>query len=263
MEEVYIAMDELYHIVTVGTSIISNALRQAGQGNPLFKPYTQELTDLLVGRSTRIPGGLHDNLVSYTVTSPREASAELNAFLGLLETMEAPAGHALTLYTTDTPASRIAADILSTALKERPLPQRHTLLELNVKTIDHLGRDFWHGLTSLLATLIEDILKAKKRNVKVYVNPTGGYKPETGYTLIAASLAGADAAYYIHENLRKTIILPLYKLRPSPETCTLLQTLTKRPPPTLARQTEQYGLTIQGIPTQHARKLATLLQRFC
>jgi CRISPR/Cas system-associated protein Csm6 len=43
---------------------------------------------------------------------------------------------------------------------------------------------------------------------KLYLNATGGYKPESAFALVSALLLGYNGVYYIHEAYRRLVVLP-------------------------------------------------------
>ncbi len=61
-----------------------------------------------------------------------------------------------------------------------------------------------------MADEVASLVRAKKaEGCRVYVNATGGFKPETAFMVIVAMLVGADRAYYIHEAFREVVEVPL------------------------------------------------------
>ncbi|MEM4650566.1 MAG: putative CRISPR-associated protein [Pyrobaculum sp.] len=51
--------------------------------------------------------------------------------------------------------------------------------------------------------------KARREERLTYVVATGGFKPESTFAVIAAYLAGAHGAVYIHETFKDVVELPI------------------------------------------------------
>ncbi len=55
--------------------------------------------------------------------------------------------------------------------------------------------------------------RARRDGRLTYVVATGGYKPESTFAVIAAYLAGAHGAVYIHETFKEVVELPMLPLQ--------------------------------------------------
>ena len=55
--------------------------------------------------------------------------------------------------------------------------------------------------------------RARREGRLTYVVATGGYKPESTFAVIAAYLAGAHGAVYIHETFKDVVELPILPLQ--------------------------------------------------
>ncbi|MDQ6963581.1 MAG: putative CRISPR-associated protein, partial [Mariprofundales bacterium] len=135
---------------------------------------------------------------------PYGMSAELNAMDWVLES-KCDGVSEVILYASDTPEGEHSAKLLRGFLEKAC-----SGITVSVKRVGGLGRDFWPGLLELVRTLVRDVrrLVAEKEYSVIYLNATGGFKPETAMALVAASLAGPVAAYYKHESMRETVMLP-------------------------------------------------------
>ncbi len=270
MEEVSFLVDRMLHIVTVGTSIVRNAYQEALKSNSFLASHVEVLErvnrdplgvdDAYIARGSSVYG----DLVSFVAYDPRRASAELNAFYGFLEAEESWRSHYVILYHTDTYPGMLSSLLIRDHLEETREIMGHRIEVVEVKRINGLGRSFWPGLLNLASTLIEDIDEAKKKGYRIAVNLTGGFKPEAGFTVTAASIAGADIAYYIHEATKDVVRIPLLRLKPAPDTCTLLTALRKQILTGDIRKTaEAYGLLENGKPAHHAIKIAEYFEKYC
>ena len=133
---------------------------------------------------------------------PYAASAELNAARWRLGAPpRCPGGVFFVLYASDTTAGQHAAETLSRYLESIGCQAR-------VEVVKGLGHRLWEGVAELARRIIchTDCLSA--RGCRVYVNPTGGFKPESAAAVLAAGLAGAAAAYYVHEAMREPVFIP-------------------------------------------------------
>jgi putative CRISPR-associated protein (TIGR02619 family) len=108
------------------------------------------------------------------------------------------------LLATDTPEGRAAARVLDDHLSRRGCPSR-------VRVVPGLGahRLFWAGLADLVRVVAEEARSAYTAGSRVYLNATGGFKPESGAALLAAMAAAPVVPYYKHEAMRETVFLPL------------------------------------------------------
>jgi len=259
------------HLVTVGTSVFRNALVAASRGVGVLSGFKGVLERVVSGGgldSSVRGSGLFDALVSLVYMDPKRYSAELNAFISVIDYLGVSSfTHDIVLFASDTPESLWAARIIESAIRDYKLERENVIRDIRVESVDQLGRDFWPGLTNLLSRLVWHITRGKKEGYdRILVNLTGGFKPESAYSLLAVNIAGADAAYYIHEVSREPVILPLFRVSPTSDTCRLLEAVLSdreiRSKVILERMKE-YGLLVEGIPTPYAVKLAELLQRYC
>ncbi|ALL01389.1 putative CRISPR-associated protein [Pyrodictium delaneyi] len=225
------------HLATVGTSLLANTLRLVRQA--LASGSTQARLATPLGSVTVDfsqlggPGALREveeclascadparideekcrrcmsgdtparravELVLYA--EPYTASAELNAARWRLGSPpRCPGGVFFVLYASDTIAGQLAAEILRGYLEDIGCRAR-------VEVVKGLGQELWEGIAELARRIIchTDCLAA--RGCRVYVNPTGGFKPESAAAVLAAGLAGATAAYYVHEAMREPVFIP-------------------------------------------------------
>jgi putative CRISPR-associated protein (TIGR02619 family) len=220
------------HIVLVGTSVWRN-LDNALKGAPRLSHVRQHLESLgLTSREAREAAelcaratpGSHGDAQCGRRASPgspagraaREAvvfdpwamSAELNAMKPWLEALEegrAGAVGRVILVHSDTGAGSAASAVLRQAIE-----QRWPGVRVEEHVAQGLGspESLVEGLSSLYRLIAHLAGEAAGRGECVLLNPTGGFKVESGYALLAAQRR-ALAAYYIHESFHETVVLPL------------------------------------------------------
>ena len=197
---------KVVHIVTMGTSIIRNLAR-----DELLNP---ELRAKLENWAKSKPGSPEDveagEAASYGRTEfriayerllidPRRYSAELNGMWDYLRRGKVDVVH---LISTDSGACEFCVKLIQRYLTE------HKGVEVEVHRVTNLGRDFEAGLLNLVDCVIKIVRSHKAKGDSVFINATGGFKPETAVLYLITSLLGADAIYYIHETMRKRVELP-------------------------------------------------------
>ncbi|RLE84699.1 MAG: hypothetical protein DRJ67_10140, partial [Thermoprotei archaeon] len=221
------------HIVTVGTSVIRNSAPRVGgnlaeklKGWARAKPGSPE--DVEAGEKAA-PGTPEFRAVyEILALDPRSVSAELNAMWPYLERRRVEAA---TLLATDSGASEFCAEVLRKYLRDK-----WGIGEVEVTRVPELGRDFEKGLYNLLDALSSAVRRHGGRGRRVYLNATGGFKPETAIVYVAASLMGIDRVYYIHEVMREVVELPILPLDLRPDYRSLARLLGK---PVLRRELEE------------------------
>ncbi len=138
----------------------------------------------------------------------REYSAELNAFLGYLELRfkdldwkeRMKKVRKVYLLHTDTALGRTVAESLRDVLKRLGC-ESVELRELE----GFYERDFERGLKDLMDE-IRNIVR-KHKGEEILLNPTGGFKPESGAMAVIAA-ENDLTAYYIHETFKEAVIIP-------------------------------------------------------
>ncbi|MEM0359008.1 MAG: putative CRISPR-associated protein [Candidatus Hadarchaeales archaeon] len=169
------------HIVTTGTSTLTNARKEMGK-----EPTEEEL-------------------LSFVKRDPRRASAELNTLLPLLEERK-DMQHYVYLLHSDTEEGRLCARVLQSFLSQLKL-------RICAKSVEIAGlgdpKKFRNGLANLLEKVVRLIKSHYLQKDMVYVHATGGFKPETAIALLASNLPGVGApVLYIHESFREVVRLP-------------------------------------------------------
>lgn len=164
------------HLVTVGTSLLTNAAR-GRSGQP----------DL-------------NGLVRYLAeTEPKLASAETNTLSRRLQP-----GDRLVLFPSDTEDGRLCA----AALAQHYRHAGHDVAEEPVPGLTYEVRRFASdGLRGLAALLVRYADEARRRGDEVLVCATGGFKAETALATLVGLVFGVPV-YYIHERFDEVVSIP-------------------------------------------------------
>ncbi|NHV97918.1 MAG: putative CRISPR-associated protein [Thaumarchaeota archaeon] len=194
------------HLFTVGVSILQNFGRSdvgkefsGSDGWYRLPPDSPEQQKFIswARRGERV----FDTVLRFVDSDPRRASAELNAFYRF-ESLAGAAEREVALLATDTGTGLFCARVLEAHLESRGYRVREPIVVRGFG----LGYDFFEDA---LASLMDTIAKTVgKRGDRVYLNATGGFKPETTFAVIAALLHGVRGIYYIHESFQDVVILP-------------------------------------------------------
>jgi len=211
------------HVVTVGTSIVRNAASLASKCAVLEK-WQSKLScwstagvdsecDVEAGNSANPSSQVFRDVLACVCSDPYSFSAELNSTLKFIERY--PGRHELILYATDTGTARFSARVIEHAVGECKLIEEaeSTLSVREAKIIAGFGRNFWTGLLNLVKEVAGDVKRYRSEYDLVVANLTAGFKPESGFLLLASALIGVDRAYYIHETMREVVEIPLIPLK--------------------------------------------------
>jgi len=206
------------NLFTVGTSILSNFVR-SGFRRDLLEKYA----DRRVGDWYRLPPqdeeqrfieslrrgvDVYDALVDYVDKDPRAASAELNAFYGFMGRWCLPYDAVeVYIYSTDTGTCWLCSRVIHDHLRRMGVKAQEPI------RVKGWGlEDFERGLANLLDKMAGIISSKKRQGCRVFVNATGGFKPESTFAVLAASLLGADGVYYMHEAFKDIVYIPILPL---------------------------------------------------
>ncbi len=207
------------HIFTVGASLIINASRAPNIPDNLKNlfstwikrvPGTEEdkkTAAEFIGQKNKIVPHLYQLLKG----NPRRYSAELNAYLGLVEKYPEFKADRVILYPTATGIGKVASTLLEQYLKDE---QKIKEVEIIDVRRFGLGPDYFdEAILETLDKLCSRIKRLKEAGDRVFLNLTGGFKPEVSVALIAAALFEVDLAYYIYEVFNEVVVLPLLPLK--------------------------------------------------
>ena len=208
------------HIISVGTSLLTNFERSEPKlaqslgviGWSRAGP-DDKVQELAMGRARR-GDKIFNELLKFLREDPEKHSAELNAFLRYvgLNSHAPPRDVGILLYSTDTGTCYLCASVIYEYLSS----EGYTMLSPKPLRVEGLGKSeavFEDALANLLDKVVTKIVNWSRKGVPVYINATGGFKAETQFLVIAASIAGARAAYYIHETFKDVVELPLPPLK--------------------------------------------------
>jgi len=193
------------HIFTVGASLILNLSRRVEEFREWLKTPSEDARQETY-KEQAVPGSpLFDETLKSLEGDPRKYSAELNAFYGFMNLRRKPLREAeVVLLSTDTGVGWFCAQALYHYLTGVGVPAE---LPRKVEGLG-LGPEFFdRGLVNLLDNIAGIVRSAKGEGRKVYINATGGFKPESAFAVMSAFFFGADAAYYIHELFKEVVVL--------------------------------------------------------
>jgi putative CRISPR-associated protein (TIGR02619 family) len=163
-------------LVTVGTSLLTNARRALGVPEPDADDLTRYLAQ----------------------TDPITASAETNALGRLLRERDR-----LVLFHSQTEQGRRCAEAL-----RRHFARGHTVELVEVTDLTYTESRFkLRGLRRLVALLADRIEKERRQGREVLINATGGFKAEIAYATLVGLLFDVPVSY-IHEQFQDLIEVP-------------------------------------------------------
>jgi len=214
------------HVIATGTSLLRNfefrfrdRARELGIEGWFRLPPGDPRQEVAEGVARAGHGNeVYEALRDFLVNDPEGASAELNAFLNYVRV----AGHAppsevgVLVYSTDTGVGYLCATLIHEYLRSKGYATVGAA-PVRVEGLGTSEESFDDGLANLLDRVISVVKEEAGKGVKVYVNATAGFKAETSFLILAATLANATAAYYIHEAFREVIELPLPPLSINPK----------------------------------------------
>jgi putative CRISPR-associated protein (TIGR02619 family) len=213
-----------FHVISTGTSILANFSVEASKNEKykkVFESYEmrnwsklspddpkQEKIEAYISRGNEV----HETLYEFVKKDPKLASAELNSFLSFIEQQkQTKESIEIALYCTDTANNRLCAQLVYEYLQEKSF--RMVSEPIRIKGISAL-RDFESGLLEILDKVVRIIVNKSKQGYDIFISATAGFKPETTFFVIAASLCSSKppTVYYIHESFRNIVTLPLIPL---------------------------------------------------
>lgn len=183
------------HVVTVGVSVLSNASRAGVLGS----------MDIWDEDALPEPGSepAWSSLVGFVASDPWRASAELHAMQPYLESGAVDEVH---LITTSTRAAALVADVLAAVLRQRwGLTVSGRAGPLG--DVADPEERFATSLHRLHDWLLEFVRVRTAEGKEVWINATGGLKPELAVCLVVGNVTGVPV-YYRHERGGGTVVLP-------------------------------------------------------
>jgi len=216
-------MSTRLHIVSLGTSIISNLRNRKG----LEIPFPPE--DWL--KDKREDRDFCEAAYKALAEDPYKMSAELNGMRDFLERGEVDEVY---LIATDTEAGRFCSEVLKRYLSERGvrvLGESGPILGYykvrRVEGEEEAAEVFSEHLSILFNHLVGFLRKHREELGKeVYINATGGFKPELAVLSLVGNLFLVPV-YYRHETFGVSVFLPpLIPPELFPDELTLLKRLS-------------------------------------
>ena len=204
------------HVIPSGTSVLCNFERiKSSIASALgvigwCRACSEDPIQDVALRSARPGDRVFDALLNFISEDPEVASAELNALLKFvsLNSHVPPSEVGVLIYSSDTGIGYLCASVIHEYLGR----EGYHLLQIKPIRIPWLGRSeevFDDALSNLLDLVVRKIIEWSKKGTPVYINATSGYKAETQFLVLAAAIAGARTAYYIHETFKDVVELPL------------------------------------------------------
>lgn len=187
------------HIVTVGASLLSNALREDERvRNLLGETGSMRNVEAALRNGVIEKERLIDALVSYIASKGSTASAELNS---MSEHLSSKKVSVVYLLHTDT----MVGEVCGTALERHLRGMGISVERIRVEGFRSEAEFRERGLQNLLLRAHE--LVKKHEGDVVMLNATGGFKPEGTVLSILAFLMGRPV-YYRHEDFMTTVFIP-------------------------------------------------------
>ncbi len=128
------------------------------------------------------------------------------------------------VFSSDSGTGYLCASLVTEFLRD----SGYSTLTKDPVRISGLGKNllsFEDSLADLIDRVVTKILEWRRKGLKVYLNLTGGFKPESAYLVLAGALTGAQRAYYIHETFEDIVTIPLPKLAVDPKLANLVKKL--------------------------------------
>lgn len=233
-------MVEVVHVVSVGTSILSNVGRVSALDIP--KDLISVLEEIkgrgvvrwAFARAGSIEDGeaekhafkgspIFDGLLRLVEWSPNRMSAELNAIYSIIASYPGLRPNEIYLYSTDTGAGWLCAQVAFHHLKGRGFTVYEPI------RVGKFGVDFGEALVSLLDRVGRVVYSKKRQGFRVYLNMTAGFKAESAFMALAGMLLGADGIYYMHESFNQPVFIPTVPVAIKGDAMELLKELSSGP----------------------------------
>ena len=196
-------MEKELHIVNVGVSITTNFKKAKQITNLDFEKLLKEEI-----KETEI--------YKFVEKDPEKNSAELNSIYKKIDNDKDEnedinnKKYYFYFIGTNTAENRLCVKIIKSILEK----DNYFIINPENKEIPgyymedtNVYEEFKKGISDLLEHLIKFIDNNKKNYDKIYLNPTGGYKPHVIATALAGFLTEIDS-YYLNEKFKKIIFLP-------------------------------------------------------
>ncbi|MCM8793848.1 MAG: putative CRISPR-associated protein [Candidatus Omnitrophica bacterium] len=178
------------HLMSVGTSILTNFQRLKGWDEKKGLPSK-------------------DELIKFVLEDPQRASAELNSLWEFLEKGEVGKVY---LILTDTDECGLTGGVIREYLKrrgvvveEKKIPGYYPKTGKRSWDEKEAENEFIEGLIKLRNALVDYIRNHREEDI--YLNATGGFKPEVMVLTLVGSFYNLPV-YYRHEHFKRVVYLP-------------------------------------------------------
>ena len=185
-----------FHIITCGTSILSNFNKLEDRKIDLFKIRSLKTSDFKWLE-------IKKHLLEFLKQDSRQNSAEINSLSYFLENNMVKK---LYLICTDTKEGKLCANVLQDYFQEV-----EGITDINFKEAKGFGTEnFEKGLLEIRDTVLR-LIKNHREKYDIYLNATGGFKPESAVLILLGSLYQVPI-YYIYETSRKLVFIPPFPI---------------------------------------------------
>lgn len=211
-----------FHIITVGTSIITNAQKEKIAG----LTGKEKVSDENFWSLKLEDKNFLYQLMQFVNQKPRIVSAELNTFLRVVKNKN-PEEISVYLISTKTKIGEICKIVLENYLKESGynlftgFEISGYFWETQFFNREFAENEFKKDISELVDRLIYVAQKKKEEGYRVFFNPTGGLKAHVISCAIAGFLTNSEV-YYMNEEFKNVVFLPLLFYIPKGEEITLL-----------------------------------------
>jgi len=219
-----------FHIITVGTSIITNAQKKKVAG----LTGNERVSDEEFWEKKMENENFINALTKFLKSSPMENSAEMNTFLRVVKDKK-PEDISVYLISTKTKIGEICKIVLQNFLKENNynlftgIEISGYFWESSYFKEEFAQNEFKRDISEMLDRLIYIALRKKKEGFKVFFNPTGGLKAHVISCAIAGFLTNSEV-YYMNEEFKDVVFLPFLLYLPKGKEIEVLNKLSDKRP---------------------------------
>jgi putative CRISPR-associated protein (TIGR02619 family) len=218
-----------FHIINVGNNLLTNYQNKVGGEIRQIKQ-----TDNEYWKNMLDDVKFMEDIYKFLSSDPEGNSAELNTFLKVVRGKE-PSNIMVYPSGTNTYSNEICLRTIVRFLKEKgykvfdnpifPAYFKEARFYDDRYAID----EFVKGIAEMLDRFIYIALKKKEEGYEVYINPTGGLKAHVITCALAGFLTGCKV-YYMHEEFREVVFLPVLFYLPKGKEVELLRKLSDKVP---------------------------------
>ncbi len=187
-----------FHIITCGTSILSNYNYNRSEESKINLDFIKSLDD-----SKHDWLEIINKFFEFLKQNPERNSAEINSLSYFLKEGKVKK---IYLICTDTNAGKLCANTL-----QKYFRNELKISDINFKEARGFGtEDFEKGLLEIRDTILR-LIRRHENSHEIYLNATGGFKPESAMMVLLGSLYQLPV-YYLYETSRKLVVIPPFPL---------------------------------------------------